>query len=209
MSAYILPFAAYISISLVGNVFPNGNLYIYPIKTLIVGLLLFYFRKEYSELFKRVKNKSLVRSIVVGIFAFIIWVALEGLYPQLGYSEFNPTLVESMFFKIILIIFRIVGAVLIVPVFEELFWRSFLVRWIIRSDFKNVKIGDFTPFSFIITSLLFGIEHHRWLVGILVGILYNWLLFRERKILLCVIAHAITNLLLAIYVLMTMQWSFW
>lgn len=209
MVAYILPFAAYIILSLVGNSFPDGNLYHYPIKTIIVGIILFYFRREYAELFDSIQSSAVIRSILVGVFVFVIWIAPEGLYPQLGYSEFNPTLVESGYLKNSLILFRILGAVLIVPVFEELFWRSFLVRWIIKSDFKTIKIGDFTPLSFIITSLLFGIEHHRWLVGILAGMLYNWLLYRERKLLPCVLAHAITNLLLAIYVLFTAQWSFW
>jgi hypothetical protein len=209
MSAYFLPFAAYVIISIIGNWFPNGNLYTYPIKTIIVGLILLYFREEYAELFENINIRSVARSIVIGILAFIIWIAPEGLYPQLGYSEFNPTVVGTPYFSVILIIFRITGAVLIVPVFEELFWRSFLARWIIRSDFKSVKIGDFTILSFIMTSLLFGIAHHRWLVGIMVGLLYNWLLYRDKKLLSCVIAHAITNLLLAIYILMTSQWSFW
>ena len=209
MTAYILPFAAYVIISLIANLFPNGNPYSYPLKILLVAFILYFFRKTYSELFENIESKSIIRSVIIGIVAFIIWIVPEGLYPYLGHSEFNPENIEFAVLKYALIAFRILGAVIVVPLFEELFWRSFLVRWIISFEFKKVPLGYFTPFSFIIISLLFGIEHHRWLVGIFAGILYNWLLFRERNLLSCIIAHAVTNLLLAAYVVVTSQWGFW
>jgi CAAX prenyl protease-like protein len=55
----------------------------------------------------------------------------------------------------------------------------------------------------------FGFEHHRWLVGLLAGIGYNALLYYKKDLSSCVIAHAVTNLLLGIYVLFTQQWTFW
>ncbi|MBD3290358.1 CAAX prenyl protease-related protein, partial [candidate division KSB1 bacterium] len=162
-----------------------------------------------SELFTGISNRSITRSIILGSIVFIIWILPEGLYPYLGYSEFDPTEVSHLPLRYLVIIFRVLGAALVVPIFEELFWRSFLARWIIQTDFKKVQIGYFTPLSFVIISLFFGIEHHRWLVGIAAGILYNWLLYKEKKLLPCIIAHLVTNLLLASYVLITSQWSYW
>ena len=101
------------------------------------------------------------------------------------------------------------GAALVVPIFEELFWRSFLIRWIIDQDFKKVAIGQFTWISFVATVLLFGLEHNRWLVGLAAGAVYNGLLYQQKNLWPCIIAHAVTNLVLGIYVLQTGQWGFW
>jgi hypothetical protein len=92
---------------------------------------------------------------------------------------------------------------------EELFWRSFLLRYAITSDFKSIPLGQFSWFSFIAISLLFGLEHHRWLVGIVAGMVYAGLLYRRKNLFDPIVSHAITNLLLGIYVVVTGKWSFW
>jgi CAAX prenyl protease-like protein len=92
---------------------------------------------------------------------------------------------------------------------EELFWRSFLLRYLINPDFKKVPIGTFSLFSFVSTVVLFGLEHHRWLPGIIAGIIYTLLLYRKKELFDCILSHAITNLVLGIYVIMTHQWRYW
>jgi CAAX prenyl protease-like protein len=96
-----------------------------------------------------------------------------------------------------------------VPVMEELFWRSFLIRYVIASDFEKVPIGKFTWSSFLITSILFGSEHHFFLAGVMAGVAYNLLLNCTRSIALCIFSHAVTNLALGIYVLASNKWYFW
>ncbi len=104
---------------------------------------------------------------------------------------------------------RLFGASVVVPIMEELFWRGFIIRWIINADFRRVNIGRFTWTSFITTSVLFGLEHNRWCVGILAGVLYNLLLYRTKSLYACIIAHGITNLGLGVYVITAHQWAFW
>ena len=133
----------------------------------------------------------------------------EGLYPQLGHSEFNPFEKGTGFPTYLAIIFRLAGASVVVPVMEELFWRSFALRFVIHSDFKSIPLGRFSWLSFILISLLFGFEHHRWLVGILAGMAYAAILYRRKNLFDPILSHGITNLLLGIYVLSTKQWSFW
>ncbi|MEE4601344.1 MAG: hypothetical protein V2J65_08675 [Desulfobacteraceae bacterium] len=58
-------------------------------------------------------------------------------------------------------------------------------------------------------AILFGLEHHRVVVGIAVGLLYNLLLIRQKKLKGVIMAHAVTNLGLGIYVLLTGSWMFW
>ena len=98
---------------------------------------------------------------------------------------------------------------LVVPLMEELFWRGFLIRWLINEDFKRVPIGAFTWSSFFITTVLFGAEHHEWLAGVICGGLYNWLLYARRNLVSCVIAHVVSNAALAAWVLTTGDWRFW
>jgi len=64
-------------------------------------------------------------------------------------------------------------------------------------------------FSFIFISILFGLEHHRWLVGIAAGMIYAGVLYKEKNLFAPILSHALTNLLLGVYVLYTRQWSFW
>jgi len=92
---------------------------------------------------------------------------------------------------------------------EELFWRSFALRFFIKSDFNSVPLGQFSWFSFIFISILFGIEHQRWLVGIFAGMVYSGVLYRSKNLFDPILSHTITNFLLGMYVLSTHQWSFW
>jgi hypothetical protein len=108
-----------------------------------------------------------------------------------------------------LIAFRLGGAALVVPVMEELFWRSFALRFLISSDFRSVPLGKFSWYSFIVVSILFGLEHHEWLSGMLAGMIYALVLYRTRNLFDPILAHAVTNLLLGVYVLTTGSWSFW
>jgi CAAX prenyl protease-like protein len=202
---YLVPFFVFLILTYAGSWVPHGTYLLYPLKTLIVGALLYYYRQSYSEL----RASFSWFALLVGILVFVIWVVPEGWYPQLGSSEFNPYTYGKNWIAVVLILFRFVGAVIVVPIFEELFWRSFAIRWLIHEDFRSVPIGKFTWFSCIAIVLGFGFEHHRWLVGILAGIVYNGLLYYKKDLSHCIIAHATTNLLLGIYVLLTHQWTFW
>lgn len=184
-----------------------GTYIFYPIKTLLVGFFLyFYYRRKF---YPEITFKCSWIALFVGILVFIGWVLPEGWYPQIGASEFNPYTFGKGWVSYILIAFRLIGAVIVVPIMEELFWRSFAIRWLINEKFTSIPIGTFTWFSCLAIVLGFGFEHHRWLVGILAGILYNTLLYYKKNIADCIIAHAVTNLLLGIYVLVTQQWTFW
>ncbi|MBN2010265.1 CAAX prenyl protease-related protein [candidate division KSB1 bacterium] len=209
MLPYLLPFMLYIGLSILGGYFNYGPFILYPVKTIIVGFSLYYFRNTYVELKSKYTLHQLSVSIAVGILVFIVWILPEGRYPTLGTSSFDPFVLPQNWMIFGSIFFRILGASIIVPLFEELFWRSFLIRWIINQDFKTIAIGTFTWLSFGLTSLFFGLEHHRWLVGILAGIIYNLLLYKYKNIRLCVISHGVTNFILGIYVLITGQWSYW
>ncbi len=104
---------------------------------------------------------------------------------------------------------RLFGAAVVVPIMEELFWRSFLIRWVINPDFEKVPIGTFTLASCAATVVLFGLEHQLWLAGMMAGAAYNVLLYKTGRLWPCILAHATTNFILGAHVLMTAEWRWW
>ena len=106
---------------------------------------------------------------------------------------------------------RMATAALLVPVMEELFWRDFLWRTIIApNDFKLAQVGEWDWKAFVGVSLFFATVHGNWwLTSIIWAMMIGWLLVRTRSLGACIIAHGVTNFLLAIYVLYTRDWAFW
>lgn len=178
----------------------------YFLKTLVVGAILVVFwpilRREIRWTFDGL-------AVAAGIGVFLIWIVLEGLYPQIAHSLFDPYTIAGQSTVIGVIGIRIFGAVMVVPLVEEIFWRSFVMRFLVASRFKSVPLGQFTWYSFIITAIAFGFEHHRWLPGIVAGIVYAAVLYRTRNLFSPILAHAVTNLLLGVYVIHTGQWTYW
>jgi CAAX prenyl protease-like protein len=186
--------------------------YLYPVKAMAVGILLILYRKQYRELsFKELANlPATMASCAVGLLVFALWIRMDWTFGTTGVPQgFDPSLLPGRNLQMSMTCFRIAGAVLVVPLMEELFWRSFLIRYIINSKFDTVPLGTFTWASFLITVVLFGLEHNYILAGIMAGIFYNLLLYRTRSIAQCVLAHAVTNLMLAVYVLASGKWQFW
>ena len=220
----VLPFAIFMAFIGVGELarflgnagvmqFEETTLYLlYPIKALLVGFVLLLFRSRFPEIKLRdlANPQQTAVSTAVGLVVFLLWVNMDWSFGTQGTLQgFNPTLFNDGLARMGIIAFRLAGAVIVVPFMEELFWRSFLIRYIISSDFEKVPIGRFTWSSFLISTVLFGLEHNLFLAGIMAGIAYNLLLYRTRSLAHCIFAHAVTNLLLGIYVLATGKWQFW
>ncbi len=186
--------------------------YLYPVKAMTVVFFLFLFRSHYYEL--KLKDFSNIpitlASCGVGLLVFALWIKMDWTFGAAGVPHgFNPELLPRRNVQIAMTLIRIAGAVLIVPLMEELFWRSFLIRYIIDKKFYTVPLGTFTWASFLFTIILFGLEHNFILAGIMAGIFYNLLLYKTRSLAQCVLAHAVTNLALAIFVVSTGKWQFW
>lgn len=203
---YVAPFAVFIVLTTVQGSVPDGVAWMYPVKTVLVGLILLALTPSLTPN----KPSHTVVSVFVGLSVFVVWILPEGLYPKLGAAQaFDPT---AYFTGVVLYVWigvRLIGSTVVVSVMEEFFWRGFLLRWIIKPDFEKVAIGTFSWPSFLLTSVLFASEHNRWLVGLVAGMTYNILLYRTRSLFPCIIAHGLTNLALGIYVLMTGKWGFW
>ena len=206
----VFPFAVFMTFVILESTFTSDVYLIYIVKSIVVGLILLHFRSKYSEINLSASFKDICAAVAVGVVVFILWINMTWDFAILGEPRnSNPYRLLSSGTLTIAIFFRIYGSSVVVPVMEELFWRSFLIRWIDNNDFLSVKIGTFTLRSFVITVLLFGSEHSLWLAGIAAGIIYNLFLYYRKSIFLCIISHSVTNIILSIYVLYSGRWMFW
>jgi CAAX prenyl protease-like protein len=186
--------------------------YLYPLKILVVACLLYRYRNEYREikLTDLADFSTTVAVCAAGLLVFFLWIHMDW---TLGMAEkprgFNPTLLPDGWVRGVMTLSRVGGAVVVVPLMEELFWRSFLIRYLIDENFFKVPVGAFNKASFLLTVVLFGFEHNFILAGMMAGIFYNLILYRTKSLANCILAHAVTNLALALYVLSTGKWQFW
>jgi uncharacterized protein len=211
----ILPFAAYLVFIVAGDVLerlgvrPDAQRWLYPAKIAVVALLLALFWRRYQEL-SRFRLAPLPASIALatGVAVLVLWISLDAGWMLVGSpAGFDPRVGGRIDWLLVAI--RIAGAALVVPVMEELFWRSFLMRWVDDPDFESVEPSQLSTKSFVITVLLFGFEHNLWLAGIVAGAAYSLLYMRHRNLWSPILAHAVTNGLLGVWVVRTGNWSYW
>ncbi|MFZ2642235.1 MAG: CAAX prenyl protease-related protein [Verrucomicrobiia bacterium] len=209
-AAYVAPFVVYLVFLMMEQAGVASVFLLYPLKTVAVAAALVWaWRGVRDDLRER---RGALFGTLIGIAALVIWVAPELLRltkTDFTVGGFNPTALPAPC-STLATCFRIAGAVLVVPIMEELFWRGWMIRWLVKPDFRSVPLGTFTWESFGVTVLMFGIEHNTlWHVGMITGVLYNWIYYRTRSLWACIIAHAVTNLLLACYILASGKWGYW
>ncbi len=210
---YIVPFLCFALFTYAGSVQPAAAHFWYAAKTVVVGAMLVVLAPRLPELSWRAPAADWGIAVVVGVVVLVVWVAPERLLAPLnvgdatGFDPYGFGLSPAATWGVIAV--RITGAALVVPVMEELFWRAFLMRYMVQSDFLAIPLGAFRPFAFFVVAVAFGFEHHRWLVGIVAGLVYGGLLVWRRRLLPCIVAHAVTNLGLGLYVVATHSWTFW
>ncbi|MEP6962913.1 MAG: CAAX prenyl protease-related protein, partial [Acidobacteriota bacterium] len=158
-------------------------------------------------------------TMAMGLGVFVLWVAPDLLFP--GYrghwllsnsitGAVAAGLPESERNNTAVLILRGLRASLIVPIVEELFWRAWLMRWLISPAFAKIPLGTYATQAFWIVAIAFAAEHGPyWDVGLLTGILYNWWMVRTKSLGDLILAHGITNACLSLYVVMAGKWEYW
>lgn len=216
-----VPFAIFIALTFLQDRFGEaGRYWIYFGKILAGAAILIVVWRHIEELEWRLSWEA----VVVGVAVFAIWVGLDGRYPptqalfeKLGLAKpatgtpWNPNEAfgVSSGLAVFFIVVRIVGSSLVVPPLEEVFFRSFVYRFIASKDFLSVPLDRFLPVPFLVTSLLFAFEHQEWLPGFLCGFAYQGLVIWKGRLGDAITAHGITNFLLALWVVWRGAWHFW
>jgi hypothetical protein len=220
--AYFAPFLAFVALLLVGQtveklfegeqvswVFSEPQYWVNPAQTLLCGALIFRWRRCYELTAPKRPGVALA----VGVLVLILWIAPQG---ALGFPKriegFEPNFFGTSGAAYWLNLgLRLARLVVVVPFVEEIFWRGFLLRFVIDAHYRRVPFGTFRWDSFAVVTGGFMLEHNfpDWPAAALAGALYNFVAYRTRSLSACVLAHAATNLLLGLYVLRTGQWGFW
>ncbi len=189
--------------------------WVYPLQTLLCAAVLLRFRSAYS---RWLNASGAIVGLLVGIVVFAEWISPQWLFQAAPRSAggFNPHLLPPGAGADGLVYASVVGLrfarlVLVVPALEEIFWRGFLLRYLVREDFTSVPLGTFTWMSFGVVALGFMLEHSTpdWGAALVAGVLYNFVAIRSRSLPACILAHAVTNFLLGCYIMETRQWGFW
>jgi CAAX prenyl protease-like protein len=198
----------------VERVVPLPPAWLYAIRFFVVLILICVLSRPYLSL----RASYPVASIGIGIAVFVVWVAPDVLFGYRHYwlfenSLFPPaasTLPAWLKGNLKFIVLRTISSALLIPIVGELFWRGWLMRWLINTEFMRVPLGKYVPSAFWIVALLFASEHGPyWEVGLAAGIIYNWWLVRTKNLADCILAHGVTNGILSVYVLATGQWQYW
>ncbi len=221
LAAYVVPFAIFLgglaAAQLIAKFFGgSGHLllarpeyWVYPLQTLACGAALVFYWRRYDF----GVGGGWIAACVAGLLALALWIC-----PQLVFGApprtdgFDPTVfADNPLLYWLTVSARFARLVVIVPLVEEIFWRGFLMRYLIRDDFESVSLGVFDAKSFLGGAALFMLVHATadWPAAFLTGLLYNGLLVKTRSLTACVVAHALTNLGLGIYIMTTRQWGFW
>jgi exosortase E/protease (VPEID-CTERM system) len=205
-AAYLAPLLALVIVSMVTGAFTATFDHFYPLRALAVAGALWLFRQDYADL----RWTWSWTAVAVGAVVFALWLLLEPVRTEAAADALPTELAElPPAWASWWLCLRVVGSVVTVPIAEELAFRGFLTRRLIASEFQELPLGRFTWLSFLLSSVLFGVLHGRWLAGTLAGMLYALALYRRGELADAVVAHATTNALLAAYVLMTGAWALW
>ena len=216
--AYALPMGVFLAaLALVGAVKQVGGSFwlerpeywLYPVQTFVCAALLWWFWREYD--FRGLRQPLIAAG--VGVLVFVLWIAPQSFFGVAARTDgFNPTVfADQPVAYWTTVALRFLRLVVIVPLVEEIFWRGFLLRYFVDEKFDRVPFGTFTWLSFGVVAVGFMLVHSTadWPAALVTGALYNWVAYRTKSLGACVLAHALTNLMLGIWIMNTRQWGFW
>jgi CAAX prenyl protease-like protein len=200
-----MPFLAILAAGMLSRATSGGFEWLYPIRFVAALAALWVFRRSYSQLDWNWK----VLAPVTGVIVFVLWVAADhftsAASPMPAALAAAPGWARNGW-----ICLRILGGVFTVPIAEELAFRGFVMRRLQRADFESVAFSSVGWLAMLGSSILFGWMHGgRWVLGSVAGVLYALLIRRTGRMGDAVVAHALTNALLAAFVLISGQWQLW
>jgi hypothetical protein len=206
----VAPFIIFLLLTFCQGQFGEASRYwFYLAKTLVGAWLIWEMRAFVTEM----RWAFSWEAVAVGIGVCAIWVGLDELYPKISKAgtAWNPHthFGEGSGLAWLFVVVRIVGSSLVVPPLEEVFYRSFLYRYMVKTDFLSVPLKHFAWLPFLATAAVFGFAHREWLAGILCAMSYQWLVVRKQRLGDAMTAHAITNFLLGVWVVSKGDWKFW
>ena len=221
--AYTAPFVTFLVLLGLSGLVDSAHLlpagssakyFIFPLQTLVCAGVLAWFWPQYRLCAPRKAWIAVgIGALIFGLWVWVFPPILQRIFHQpprlIG---FDPGVFagQPMFYWGEVVI-RFARLVLVVPVLEEIFWRGFLLRYLINEEFEAVPFGTYARLANAAVAIGFMLEHSYpdWPAALVTGFAYNFVACRTRSLSSCIVAHALTNALLGVFIMATRQWGFW
>lgn len=214
----LLPFVAFMALLALRGMAPADGSWgfdtrwLYAANLAVVGGMLAVWWRDYGELARQnwPDLPEALLAVGVGLGVFVLWIHLDAPWMQIGEptAAFVPVDTAGQLLWPLIVV-RWLGATLLVPVMEELFWRSFLMRWVQSPVFEGVDPQRAGAKAVLLSTFVFMLAHPLWLAAIVAGLAYALLYRSTGRLWTAVVAHAVTNGALGIWVVASGQWQFW
>jgi exosortase E/protease (VPEID-CTERM system) len=205
-AAYLIPFLAILAAGMLARAASADFEWLYGLRFLAAAGTLWMFRAQLRSLDWRCG--WLGAATGVGVFA--LWLAFDRWQGTPALAMPRPLAEASGPLQVVWIAFRAIAATTTVPIAEELAFRGFLIRRFVSADFESVPLRSAPWPALLASSVAFGLLHgDRWIAGVLAGLAFAWVARTTNRIGDAVVAHALTNGLLATWVLCLNQWQYW
>jgi len=218
--SYVLPFVVYLFGASVAAQLPSVYPLAYALVVAVVAIVSWRLLRGRGIV---VPHWRVGTAILVGLAGIVLWIGLSELRVEariavhlpgwlrpgsrVAYNPFDELSQPLAVWGFVGL--RLIGLVVLVPLAEELFWRGFLLRWLISENWKDVPLGQFSAASFLVVTLLFTLAHPEWLAAAGYCALLNGFFYWKRDLWNCIVAHGVSNLVLGLYVLTTGAWWLW
>lgn len=200
--AFLAPFMSLMAANIVIATASPYDEWLYGLKVVAVGLCLWIFRDVYRGLVARVDGLALVVGAVVGV----LWVVTAPAAADGG--EVGAWIAaQSVTVVTLWLLVRAIGSIVMVPIAEELAFRGLLHRWIISRNFETVDFATFSWIAFVVSSLLFGFMHQRWIAGALAGAAFALVMYRSGRLSDPIAAHMVANAVIIAWAIAAQNWS--
>lgn len=214
-SAYLVPMAIFVGATALEGLFPSPWYPIaYTLKIVLVTLAVAYCARHWRHEIT-LDIRMLGYGLVAGLLSFMIWVGVDPYTPHFrvlgNRAEFNPfEQIAGPAWRAAFIGVRLCGLALLVPILEEVFWRSFLLRYVTNAEqWRTLPLTAFSARAAGIVAVCFALAHPEWLVALIFALTMASLLRITQSLFCCIVAHATTNLALGVFVLTTGKWQYW
>jgi exosortase E/protease (VPEID-CTERM system) len=205
--AYLLPFLAILAATFVSKAASGYFEWLYPLRFFAAAAALWFFRTELKKLDWRIGWLG----VATGVAIFLVWMTPSWRAGHFAASPIGPALgALSPAARWFWIAARVAAACVTVPMAEELAFRGYLARRLMDREFDQVRFTSLTAWAMVLSSAAFGLMHgQHWAVGFVAGLAYASVLRWRGRMGDAVVAHAVSNLLLAAWVLGTGDWGQW
>ncbi|MCC7070507.1 MAG: exosortase E/protease, VPEID-CTERM system [Deltaproteobacteria bacterium] len=210
---YLVPLLAAVSGRLVAGLADDGSLDLLeaiPLGAALLALALLRrgVRASLPSGGALVARPALV-AVGVGVLVAALWLPLTT-GDRAGDELASATLASwSTTGAALWIALRIVASVLVAPVVEELAFRGFLLRRVVGAGFSELGYRAATPVALVVSSAVFAAVHTNFVGACIAGACYGATVWATGRLRDAVLAHAVTNAIIAVVVLGTGRWSLW